>query len=485
MHLSLMTDLYQLTMAQGYHRAGRGTDEGVFHVFFRTAPFGGAYAVACGVDAAIDWLGDLRFDDAQVTWLATLRAGDGTPLFGTDFLDHLAGLRCTLDVDAVAEGTVLFPNEPAIRVRGNLIEAQLAETALLTLFNFPTLIATKAARVTEAAGGGPVLEFGLRRAQGPDGGLTASRAAYIGGAAATSNVLAGQRFGVPVRGTHAHSWVMSFGDELEAFRAYAHALPNNVVLLVDTWDAEQGIRNAVTVGKEMAARGQALAGVRLDSGDLVALSKRARAELDAAGLTDARVVASNDLDEHVIADLRARGARVDTWGVGTRLVTGGEQAALGGVYKIGAVRSAGAAWRPCLKVSETPAKTSIPGQLQVRRLRDADGRLAGDVIWNEDAPPGDRVERVHAGTRDTVGPALVGVDLLQPRLRGGARPSPSPGLHEQTARARARAHDDLLALAEPHRRLHDPLPYPVALEAGLHDLRVQMIERARGASSPR
>jgi nicotinate phosphoribosyltransferase len=266
---ALLTDLYQLTMAYGYWHAGRAEREAAFHLYFRTAPFGGGYAVACGLDAAADYLAGFRFEPDDLAYLATLRASedDGAGrLFPDAFLDHLAALRLTLDVDMAAEGDVVFAGAPMVRVRGPVLQAQLVETALLAHVGFPTLVATKAARLCEAAAGDEVLEFGLRRAQGPDGGLTASRAAYVGGCAATSNVLAGRRFGLPVRGTHAHSWVLAFDSEPEAFAAYADALPDNCVFLVDTYDTLDGVRHAVEAGERLRARGHRLLGVRLDSG---------------------------------------------------------------------------------------------------------------------------------------------------------------------------------------------------------------------------
>ncbi|MGH7146180.1 MAG: nicotinate phosphoribosyltransferase, partial [Planctomycetota bacterium] len=332
-HAALLTDLYQLTMAYGYWKTGRADYGAVFHLHFRTAPFGGGYAIAAGLEPALDWLRDFHFAPDDLAWLAQLSGNDGRPLFDPAFLRDLGELRLTVDIDAVPEGTVVFPHEPLLRVRGSILQGQLLETALLCLVNFSTLIATKAARICRAAGPDPVLEFGLRRAQGFDGGLTASRAAYLGGCAATSNLLAGRRFGIPVKGTHAHSWVLCFDSELEAFESYADALPNNCVFLVDTYDTLEGVRHAIAAGQRLRQHGHELIGIRLDSGDLAWLSIEARKLLDAAGFPNAQVLASNDLDEHTIASIREQGGQVALWGVGTRLVTGGDQAALGGVYK--------------------------------------------------------------------------------------------------------------------------------------------------------
>src|SRR5262245_61008563 len=351
----LLTDLYQLTMAHGYFRSGRSRDEAVFHLFFRKPPFEGGYAIAAGLDPVLELLEGFRFEAADVDYLASLSTGAGTPMFGADFLDHLRVLRPRLDIDAVPEGTLVFGNEPLVRVRGRLLEAQLLETPLLNLVNFETLIATKAARICLAAHGEPVLEFGLRRAQGVDGALSASRAAYVGGCAATSNVLAGRMFGIPVKGTHAHSWVMSFDSEAEAFAAYARAMPNNVVLLVDTYDTLEGVKRAVETGRALRAGGHELLGIRLDSGDLAYLSLEARRILDQAGFERTAIMASNDLDERVIASLKEQGAAITVWGVGTHLSTGGDQPALGGVYKLGALRDASGNWRHKVKLSEQTA----------------------------------------------------------------------------------------------------------------------------------
>ncbi len=423
--LGLLTDLYQISMAAGYHRAGLADRPAVFHLSFRTAPFGGRWAVAAGLETVAELLEAWRFDAEDLDFLAGLQGADGEPLLPPPFLDWLGRQRMRCDVDIVPEGTVVFPHGPLLRVRGPLAQAQLLETPLLTLMNFQTLIATKAARMRLAAGDDQVLEFGLRRAQGIDGGLSASRAAYIGGADATSNVLAGRIFGVPVRGTHAHAWVMVWGDEREAFQRYAEALPNNCVFLVDTYDTLDGVRHAVEVGQWLKARGQRLLGVRLDSGDLLRLSLEARALLDAAGFPEAAVVASNDLDEHEILRLKSLGAPIAVWGVGTRLATGHDQSALGGVYKLGALQGTDGEWQDRVKLSEQPIKVSIPGMLQVRRrLRLEDGLIDGDLIYDErdPAPP--------AGHRDDH-------DLLIPVLRGGVRVAEPVSIHAARARTLA------------------------------------------------
>ncbi|RYF55329.1 MAG: nicotinate phosphoribosyltransferase, partial [Cytophagaceae bacterium] len=331
--LSLLTDLYQVTMAYGYWKSGTAEKEAVFNLYFRKNPFGGGFTVACGLANAIGYVTHFGFTKKDLRYLRTLTGSDGEPLFETAFLDYLGALKLTVDIDAMPEGTVVFPNEPLVRVRGPILQCQLLETPLLNLINFETLIATKAARLRLVADTDTLLEFGLRRAQGVDGGMTASRAAYIGGCDATSNVLAGKHYDIPVRGTHAHSWVMSFDSELEAFETYADVLPNNVTLLVDTYDTIQGVRNAIEAGQRLRERGYRLSGIRLDSGDLAYLSIEARKLLDAAGFTDTAIVASNDLDETIINSLKQQGAKITVWGVGTKLVTAYDQPALGGVYK--------------------------------------------------------------------------------------------------------------------------------------------------------
>lgn len=320
----LLTDLYQLTMAQGYWRSGKIDEEACFHAFFRENPFKGGYAIACGMANIASLVEGFHFSEKDIAYLASIPAPGGGALFDPEFLSYLHELRLTLDIDAVLEGTVVFPNDPLVRVTGPILQCQLIETALLNCINFETLIATKAARICLEAKT-PVAEFGLRRAQGENGGVAASRAAVVGGCASTSNVLAGQLFGIPVSGTHAHSWVMAFDSELEAFRAYADIFPTNCVLLVDTYDIQQGIQNAIIVGHEMEARGERLTAIRIDSGDLAWEAKRARAMLDAAGLPQVGIVLSNDLDEYTIKSIRDAGAPVNSWGVGTKLATAYDQ----------------------------------------------------------------------------------------------------------------------------------------------------------------
>lgn len=478
---ALLTDLYELTMAYGYWKHGMGGRHAVFHVTFRTLPFHGGYAIAAGLADAIDYLSGFRFTRDDLSYLATLRGDDGRPLFEAAFLDELGGLEFACDIDAVPEGTIVFPHEPLLRVRGPLAQAQIVETALLNVLNFQTLIATKAARTCLAAQGDPVIEFGLRRAQGVDGGLAASRAAYIGGCAATSNVLAGKLFGIPVKGTHAHSWVMAFASETAAFRAYAEAMPNNCVLLVDTYDTLDGVREAVKIGQWLRAHGHELAGVRLDSGDLAYLSVEARRILDAAGFSQTVILASNDLDEHVIASLKQQGATITVWGVGTKLVTAYDQPALGGVYKLTALRREDdRGWEHKLKLSEQPAKLSIPGVLNVRRFS-VGGTMVGDMIFDEAAPPDSAAARVIVDPanelrRKTIAANAAAADLLVPVFRAGKRVYSAPPLEE----TRRFAQSQLSQLHPGTKRLLNPHEYPAGLELGLHERRFALAREASG-----
>ena len=364
----LLTDFYELTMAAGYWKSGMADREAVFHLFFRKHPFQGGYTIAAGLADAVECLRQLRFDESDLAYLASLKSAAGRPLFAPEFLEYLRAFKFRCDVDAIPEGSVVFPHEPLVRVRGPILQAQLIETMLLQIINFQSLIATKAARICQSAAGDPVIEFGLRRSQGADGGLAASRAAYIGGCAGTSNVIAGRELGVPVKGTHAHSWVMAFPSERESFAAFARAMPDNCILLVDTYDSLEGVQQAVAVAKQLRAQGRELAGIRLDSGDLAYLSIAARQILDDAGFPDAVIVGSNDLDEHIITSLKQQGARINVWGVGTRLVTAFDEPALGGVYKLAAIRGDDGEWEAKLKLSEQTAKITTPGMLQVRRF---------------------------------------------------------------------------------------------------------------------
>ncbi len=480
--LGLLTDFYQFTMAYAAWKGGLADREGVFHLTFRRNPFEGGYTVATGLEHAVDYVRHHRLDADDLDFLARQEGSDGKPLFEPAFLDWLGALRLEVDLDAVPEGTVVFPHEPILRVTGPIVPCMLLETPLLNIVNFQTLVATKAARVVHEAGSAPVMEFGLRRAQGIDGALAASRAAWVGGVSSTSNVLAGRLFGIPVKGTHAHSWVMLFDDERESFLAFARALPANAILLVDTYDTRAGVEHAVEVGLWLREQGHRLAGIRLDSGDLAWLSQEARRRLDAAGLRDTVIVASNELDEFVIQALRGQEAAVGVWGVGTRLVTGWGDPALGGVYKLSAMRAApGDPWTPRVKLSEQAAKTSVPGRLQVRRFR-SDGHFLADVIWDEERGIPEAPEMVDPldPTRRRVIPAgTPGEDLLVPVLRRGELLAPSPPL----AAGRARVREQLAGFHSGVKRLLHPHQFPVGLEHALHELRMRLVLEARGVAA--
>ncbi len=380
-NLSLLTDLYQLTMSSGYFENGFKDQVASFSLFFRKNPFKGHYAVSCGLRTVIDFIQDLKFENDDIEYLKSLTGNDGKRLFSDNFLNYLSKLKFEGDLHALEEGTIVFPHQPLIRIEAPIILCQLLETPLLNIMNFQTLIATKASRVCTSAEGDSVLEFGLRRAQGVDGAMSASYAAIVGGVQATSNVLAGKKFGIPVKGTHAHSWVMSFPDELSAFESYAKVLPNNCIFLVDTYDTVNGVKNAIKVGKELRKNGHEMIGIRLDSGDLCDLSIKARKILDDSGFESAKIVASNDLDEYKITELKKNGAKIDIWGVGTKLVTGYDQPALGGVYKLSALKGKDS-WTYKIKKSENKIKISNPGVLQTRRYISEDKYLF-DVIVNE------------------------------------------------------------------------------------------------------
>jgi nicotinate phosphoribosyltransferase len=463
-------------MACGYWKAGVSDYEAAFHVTFRENPFAGQFTVACGLATAIDFLRTFHFTDKEVDYLGSQRGNDGKPLFDSGFLDYVRGLQLTCDIDAIPEGTLVFPNEPLIRVVGPIIHCQLLETALLNIFNFQSLIATKAARVCLAAEHDPVIEFGLRRSQGVDGGLTAARAAYIGGCAGTSNLQAGQKFGIPVSGTQAHSWIMFFENELEAFKTYAEAMPNNCIFLVDTYDSIDGIRHAIEIGSELRRQGHEMIGVRLDSGDGVALSIKARRMLDKAGFGNAKIVGSGNLDEYMITDLKQRGAKIDVWGVGTKLSTGQPDGALGGIYKLGAIKRPGGEWQYRIKLSEESAKVSIPGSLQVRRFHHPDGRFMADAIYETDHDVSEPCEIVDVETDDktTIPRNTRYSDLLVPISRGGKV------VHEAASIETSREHlCKQLSCAPPEiLQLKDPGTYKTGLEQSLHELRSKLIAQA-------
>ena len=471
--VALNTDLYELTMAQGFWESGLMDAQGCFNVFFRDNPFDGGYAIACGIGQIAELVENLRFDEESINYLASIQAPGGGPLFKQGFLDYLRDFKMHVDVWAIPEGDLVFPREPMVRVQGPVIECQLLETALLNLVNFQTLVATKASRVVYAAEGHPVSDFGLRRAQGPDGGLAVARASYIGGCTSTSNVLAGKIYGIPVFGTHAHSWVMAFPTELEAFRAFAKSSPKNCCLLLDTYDVHQGIRNAITVAKEMEEAGEKLAAIRIDSGDLAVLSKETRAAFDEAGLPYVKISVSNDLEEYTIQSLFAQGAPIDSFGVGTKLATCDPQPSLGGVYKLSATRgSDDEPWRPVMKLSEQVYKRTIPGIQSVLRFEDASGCPVGDMIVDAASDTGDRsmmIDIIDPVTRHRLEGATPR-ELLVQVVRGGER-SCEPNTIEE---AKARCKDALMHLGPETKRFLNPQTYPVGLERGLSELRQRL-----------
>lgn len=476
-NFELLTDLYQITMAQGYWEEGKRETKACFYLFFRDNPFKGAYSVACGLDQVLDLIEGFEFTDEDISYLASLPAPGGGPLFKHAFLEYLREMRLEVDIEAVEEGELVFPREPIVRVIGPIMQCQLLETAILNCVGFQTLIATKASRVCDVAKG-PVAEFGLRRAQGPDGGNSASRASYIGGCASTSNVLAGQLYGIPVSGTHAHSWVLAFPDELTAFRAYAHTAPKNCVLLIDTYNVMTGVENAILVAHEMEQIGERLAGVRIDSGDLAWLSKRVRARLDESGLGYVKIVASNNLDEHTISSLNAQGACIDSYGVGTYLVTSFDQAALGCVYKLSALYDdEHETWIPRMKATEQIGKATIPGVLGVRRYVRDDGSICGDMILDENEAASaneliiDPLDRTRS--KNLAGRSYT--KLLKPLVRAG-HPARD---REPIACVRKRAVDSVASLDPSMRRLLRPHTYPAGLEAGLWQRRENFILKVR------
>ncbi|WP_319588469.1 nicotinate phosphoribosyltransferase [uncultured Desulfobulbus sp.] len=468
MHLSpLLTDLYELTMLAGYLEEGMADKPAVFDLYFRTNPFAGGYAVFAGLEPALDCLENLHFTPEEIDYLGSLG------LFKPRFLAFLRTFRFRGTIKAPPEGTVVFANEPLLTVSGALAEVQLVETVLLNIINFQTLVATKAARICHAAAGAEVIEFGLRRAQGPDGGLSASRAACVGGVKGTSNVLAGMTYGLPVRGTHAHSWVQSFADELTAFRAYADAFPDSSVLLVDTYDTlKSGVPNAINVARELREKGHELRGIRLDSGDLAYLSREARQMLDAAGFPEVRILASNELDEQVIDSIRDEGGRVDIYGVGTKLATaaGTGGVALGGVYKLVAIDG-----QPKMKTTSDPAKATLPGSKQVLRAVSPGGAYIQDLVClaGEALAGGMTVYDPTNPLRQTTLPADVRlVDLRLTVMAQGQRtlaPEPIDRMAE-----RCRREMDLLP--QGCRRFVNPHHYKVSISPQLKELRCTLAQ---------
>ncbi|MGI5919472.1 MAG: nicotinate phosphoribosyltransferase [Christensenellales bacterium] len=471
-NLTMLTDLYQLTMMYGYYRCGMADRIGIFDLFFRKSPGGSGYAIAAGLEQAIDFINDLHFADEDLAYLRSLG------LFNEDFLNLLKNFKFTGEMYAVPEGTVVFPYEPIIRVKAPIMEAQLLETALLNIINHQTLIATKSSRVVYAAEGDSVLEFGLRRAQGPDAGIYGARAAIIGGCSFTSNVLTSELYNIPAKGTHAHSWVMSFPSELDAFRAYAEIFPDSGLLLVDTYDTlRSGVPNAIKVFEELRSKGYKPLGIRLDSGDLAYLSKKARAMLDEAGFQDAKIFASGDIDEWLIRDMKLQGARIDVWGVGTKLITSDGCPALGGVYKLAAEVHNGK-MIPKIKISDNVDKITNPGYKKLTRIySNQTGKAIADLIqldWekiDESKPltifhPVDTWKRMRLTDYHTK-------ELLIPVFIDGQQVYQSPPLMEIQEYSRA----DLNTFWDEVRRLINPQEYKVDLSQELYDLKRSMLEQ--------
>lgn len=485
---ALLTDLYQITMAYAYWKSGKARHQSVFTMSFRHNPFGGGFAIASGLSRVCEYLENLRFQKDDIEYLSSVLGPDGKALFEPDFLQFLTDLKFDIDLDACPEGTVVFAHEPILRVRGEIVKTQILETALLNMLGFSTLVSTKAARLKLAARQMPVFEFGLRRAQGPDGALSASLASYIGGCDGTSNVLAGKLHGIPVIGTHAHSWVMSFADELEAFETYAQVFPENCLLLVDTYDTINGVKLAIKVGQKLKEQGRKLMGVRLDSGDLAYLSVEARKLLNQAGMQDTKIVASNDLDEGIIDSLIYQGAAIDGWAVGTKLVTCYDQPALGIVYKLSALSEnqnnhGEENWRYCVKLSEQQAKISNPGILQARRFK-TDGQFIGDMIFDsgrEEPSDWTIVDPVDFTRRKRINPNTKFTDLLVPIMRNGKLVEQNTNISlDQT---RMYVSDQLASLHPGIKRLLNPHQYPVGLEKSLHELKTEIILQQRGLKS--
>jgi nicotinate phosphoribosyltransferase len=471
---ALLTDFYELTMAAGYLEQGKAADMATFDLYFRHNPFNGGYSIAAGLEDAVRAVTDCRFSKEDCRFLEMQRTSKGTPVFQKPFLDYLASYSFRGNIRAIPEGTVVFPNEPLLQIRGNLIECQIVESILLCHINFQTLVATKAARIWEASNHGTVIEFGLRRAQGPDGALSACRAAYIGGAESTSNVLCAARLGMPARGTHAHSWIQSFDSELEAFRAYARSFPDACILLVDTYDPlKSGVPNAIRIAKELEREGHRLAGIRIDSGDLAFLSREARQMLDRESLSYVKIVVSNELDESIISDILSQGGRVDVWGVGTCLITGSGTGgcALGGIYKM--VEHNG---QPKIKLSSNPEKMTNPGLKKIVRFYGRDGVMEADALsdGSEDLSTGEvlivdpnnplRRKKLDSTRRE---------ELLNAIIESGKLVYTFPSLD----RIRNHRKEQLSRLHESHRRIHNPHEYKVGLTQKLWLLKERMLNQ--------
>ena len=474
-NLTLLTDLYELTMMQGYFKEKDANETVIFDMFYRTNPHGNGFAICAGLEQVIEYIENLHFTDGEVEYLRSLN------MFEEDFLDYLHEFHFTGDIYAIPEGTVVFPREPLVKVIAPIMQAQLVETALLNIINHQSLIATKTERIVYAAKGDGVMEFGLRRAQGPDAGTYGARAAMIAGCIGTSNVLCGKMFDVPVKGTHAHSWIMSFPDELTAFRTYAKLYPSACILLVDTYDTlNSGVPNAIKVFKEMREAKIPLTfyGIRLDSGDLAYLSKKAKKMLDEAGFSDAVISASNDLDEELINSLKMQGACINTWGVGTKLITSDDKPALGGVYKMSAEIIDGVVY-PKIKLSENAVKITNPGIKTVYRLYDKDHMAIADLIALRDekfdtTKPLTIYHPEQTYKRMTLTDYTMR-ELLVPIFIDGKQVYNCPTIQQIQAYAK----QELDTLWEESKRLMNPQVYKVDYSDGLYDLRQKLIREHR------
>lgn len=457
---ALYTDLYELTMAQGYFLSGRGTTSATFDYFFRSLPFDGGYAIFAGIGDLLEILKDFRFHPEEIAYLK--QQG-----FKDEFLDFLKNFRFNGTIYSVKEGEVVFANEPLVKVEGTIIEAQLLETILLNTLNFSTLIATKASRVKQAAGERAVVDFGLRRSQGL-GGLQASKSAVIGGIQGSSNVLAGQLYDIPIKGTMAHSWVQSFEDELESFRTYARHYPDSTILLVDTYDTlKSGVPNAIKVAKELEDKGHKLVGIRLDSGDLAYFAHESRKLLDEAGFDYVKIAASNQLDEYLVKSLLDQGAPIDLFGVGTNLVTAADDPALDGVYKLSSIDG-----KPTLKISENEEKITLPGSKKLIRYLNTDGTFNSDgiALQNESIP--ETIYHPYLSHRQYVTTHLKTEELLQKVVDKGTLSVPVPTPYESASYAKQR----LSKLNPEHKRFDYPHVYKVGLSKNLRELKNELIQ---------
>jgi len=474
--LALLTDLYQLTMVYGYWKSGLAETQAVFHLNFRRWPFKGGYGIAAGLETAIEFINAFCFSPSDLDYLATLTDSQGKPLFEKGFLKFLSEFEFACDVDAMPEGSLVFPYEPMLRVKGPIWQAQLLESPMLNILNFQTLIATKASRICLAAHPDPVIEFGMRRAQGIDGAISASRAAFIGGCEGTSDVIAGKLFGIPVHGTQAHSWVMAFDDEKASFEAFAKVMPKGCMMLIDTYDSIEGVKRAIQVARSLKPKGFELSGVRLDSGDLAALSIEIRKILDKEGFSETKIMASNELDEYLIRDLKQQGAKITIWGVGTHLVTGKDQPALDGVYKLSAIQDGNKKWQYRLKLSEQTAKVTNPGILQVRRQFDGKYYTA-DAVYDELIGLKDPCTSVHFTDPNELSHLTLAdsTDVLIPIFRKGKQVYRSPSL--QTIQAKTK--EELSRLPASVERFTNPQIYPAGLEKKLHEKKLELIRKLK------